>query len=405
MYVNRVEKFFIEVTALDNTNENTFDISEYINSINVRKDYTNASFPLVIVNIMTTQEIRDNLRDNDINLRIKIEKYFDTNEETNEDSEGRPPIQDIIMDTVLKVYEKPYLTTNTKTEEEDENSDNPQTTLKVIPYQMIGIPEDLVMKNAAVVNEVYGDAKMDDVLVNLLSQVDHNPIFIDSSDNTDIEESLIIPPLNVIPALRYLQSVYGVYNSTMSLFFDINKTYLYKLFNQSRNYSNTLEVVTVPMDEIGSDQKFLTPMFDEDGNVQVYLKNAPEFDNFEFINYDLIGETSVFNSYDFNFDAVKRIYENTEAQNQKTRYFWNTYQNKLFEEKFLKETKQFSKGTTLNFSNIDPNHFNVDTLYVMKTNLEKMNGNYNLVQSSISYYTSDYEHYNSVVNIKLVKID
>jgi hypothetical protein len=404
MYSNKVEKFFIEATLIDYTNNDTTDVSRYINSVNIKKNYVASSFPLFVINFMTTSILRDKMRDNEIAINLKINKYTEVNSETTEDSTEQPVIEDKIIDTLIRVYEKPFTTSSIRTEEENENEDNQGSVLQVIPYQIIGIPDELIKKNSIVVNEVYDNIKIDDVLVNLVSNVEKRNIYIEKSDNFEIQDTVLIPPLNLVPALKYVQEVYGIYTTTFNVFFDIDKTYVYRVFNNNRVFTNSFETIVIPANDISDDLKFITPLIDENNNIRLFLKNPPEFLNNTNINYDTLGQTSVFNSYDKNYDSVKRIYSNDETSNNKVRYFWNDFQNKIFEEAFINETKQISEGTSISLTNIDPSYFNIETLYTIQTPFNYINGRYSITENSVSFYTSDYVHYNSVMNIKLTKL-
>lgn len=404
MYINKLEKFFVGATLLDRTNDATIDISPYIRAISVKKNFINNSFPLFVIDIMTTEQIRDIMRDNEISVNIKVDRYSDTDSETNEDSSEAPVIEDTIIDTTIRIYDKPYVSSSTYKEEDDENSDSMSDVMRVFPYQLSGIPDELVAKNDKIINEVYGNAKINDILVHILSQVENNEIYIDSSDNPERFSSLLVPSLNVIPAIRYIQSVYGIYNSSLGIFFDTDRTYLYKPFNKNRINNNTVEVITIKANDISDDNKLLTPLVDENNNVRIHLKNTPDFTSFTKINNDEIGKTTVFNSYDSNFDVVRRIVEHPGVEGNKTRYYWNYQQDKLFEDTFINENKEVGEGINISLSNIDPNYFNIDTLYVLNTQTEYANGNYNLIEQAFSIYTTDYEHYNSMINLKLIKI-
>jgi len=403
MYINKVEKFLVEATLLDRTNDTTVDISSFIKSVNIKKDYLRNSFPLFVIDIMTTEQVRDIMRDNDIAVNLKIDKYIDTDNEFSEDSTEQPVIDERIISTTIRIYDKPYASSSTYKEDDDENSDSISETMKVMPYQLVGIPEELIEKNNTLINQIYEDTKLNDVIINILSQVEKKEIFLDDSDNTERESSLLIPPYNIVTAIKYLQSTYGIYNSPIGIFFDLDKTSVYKMFNADRQYANTFEVITVDVNDIGDDNKFTTPMVDEDSNIRLYLKNTPAFISNLKVNSDVLGETTVFNSYDYDHNLIKRVYNNDEP-NGKTRYFWNTLQDKLFEEMFITSNFQYSEGIGIPLSNIDPSYFGIDTLYKLSTDTEYANGNYELIENSFSIYTDDYEHYNSMMYLKLSKI-
>jgi hypothetical protein len=400
-FVNRLEKFVVEASILNLENNQTYDISRYVSEINIRKNFLAQSFPLVVINMITTQEYRDIMRDNDVSVRLQVSKYTDINQEAEQDN-ASITVEEIVLDTVVRSYKKPYESTAARTEEDNENNNNQKDSIQLIPFQIVGIPEELVRKNRAIINEVYEDAKIDDILVNILSSVEDGPIFMDPSDNIEKERSLMIPPSNVIPAIKYIQEVHGIYNTGMSLFFDFDGTYLTKIFADTRQYTNTLEVISVPANDNNMDIKYTTPQHDENGNVRLYLNTPPPFVSLEKISMDSLGQTTVFNSYDYNFDVVRRIYDQ-ETDNRKTRYFWNTYQNKIFEESYINQVKKTSSMIMVNLRSISPNYFKLNTLYRVSTNDDYVNGEYNIVEMSYSIFTRDYRSYDSIVNLKLTK--
>jgi hypothetical protein len=400
--LGRIEKFLVEATLLNNTDNTDLDISQFIKNINIKKNYLENSFPLFVIQMMLTDAIRNTIRDNDILIDLKIESYVDTDTETESDNEGIT-IEDVVLHTIIKPYIKEYSASSIMKEEDDEfTEDNVENTVKLVPYEITGIPQDLILKNANVVNEIYEDAKMDDILVNIISSVERNAIFIDRSDNVAAEKSLIIPPFNIVKTIRYLQEVYGIYNTEVGIFFDIDRTNIFKLRNTEREYKNKLEIIVKNPEEVNDSSVFLAPQTDGTGDVRLYLKVNPAFSSIKDINMDTIGQTSVFNSYDYNLDGVKRIYEN-ETDNRKVRYFWNDYQNKLFEESFLSNNKN-QEFVNVIVQNISPNYFNIDTLYTIDSSTPYINGSYMIYENAFSFSTDDYMHYTSMINLKLIKL-
>jgi len=401
MFINKIEKFTVEATVLNLTSGESFNASTYITDINVRKDFIGTSFPLVVINMMTTDEYRNIMRDNDISIRLKVNKYTDVNTENTQDIE-EIVIEDIVLDTVIRSYKKPYTTGNFKTEDDNEEENNIADTVKLIPFQIVGIPEDLIQKNTLVINEIYENARMDDILVNILSKVESNRIFMDPSDNFDREEALIIPPMNIVPAIRYLQEVYGIYNAGISLFFDFEGTYLIKTFAEQREYLNSLEILSVPINDATTGIEYTSTQYDEENNMRLYLQTPPPFVETNKISMDLLGQTTVFNSYSFDFETVRRIYDQ-DTNNNKIRYFWNQYQNKLVEESFINETLKTRGAIAVTLKSTSPSYFSMATLFRVNTQSDYVNGDYIPLEMSYTFYTRDYKSYDSLINIKLSK--
>ena len=403
MFVNKLEKFLVEATILNTADGSAINVSNFIKEINVRKDFVENSFPLFVVNFMTTERVRDIMRDNDVNLSLKVSKYTETDLEVTEES-ANPTIEAVIVDTVIRSYKKPYETTSSKTEEGEEAADSQSDTVQLIPFQIIGIPEELISKNATIVNEVFENARMDDVLVSIMSATNGSSrVYIDPSENEEREESLIVPPMNVVPAVKYLQDVYGVYRGGINVFLDLGRSLVYKVFNTNRTPGNTFEAIVVPTEDVNNTFKFMTPQIDENENVRVFLRTTPPFMSNTKIRDDASGQTAVFSSYDYNFSTVRRTYLN-DAPNPKTRYYWNFYQNKLFEEALLNDIRQGSELALITMSNVDPNRFSIDNLYTISSGNANIDGRYNIVELSYNIFTNDYRHYNSLVSMKLTRI-
>jgi hypothetical protein len=399
-YETRIEKFLVEATILDVPGSDSVDISKYITDINVRKSFASSSFPLVVVNFMTTEQYRDIMQNNDVSIRLKVSKYTDIDSESAE-GDSAVSVEDVVFDTVVRSYNKPFASTMTRKEEGGEGDTSQVETTQLFPYQIVGIPQELIEKNATVINEVYQDARMDDILVNILSRVEGGRVFVDPSDNVDRIQSLIIPPMNVVPAIKYLQEVYGVYDAGLSLFFDFDGAYLTRLFSAQREYGNSLEIITVAPSDNDADSRYTSNQIDEDGNVRLRLNVPPPFVSNEKINIDSVCKTTVFNSYEFNFNPVKRVYEQ-DSQTSKTRYFWNGYQNRISERSYVNETLRASNAIMVTMKNISPSYFRQDTLYRVESDKGYVSGEYNLLELSFSIFTrGDYRTYESMLSLKL----
>jgi hypothetical protein len=386
---------------LDRTEGDSLNISTYVRKISVKKNYMENSLPLFVIDLNLPNDVKERMRDNDILINLEVTKYSDIDSEQTEETET-PFITGSVFNVLIKPYTKPKNDHSFKGEEEEDETGK-QDNFKLFAYQLAGVPEDLIKKNNIIVNEVYESSLIDDILVNILSKAESSKIFIDPSDNKDREDSLLVPPLNVITAIKYLNEYYGIYNSKLGLFFDYNGTYCFKHFNDMRSYTNSFEVVVDSVADIDDDVKYTTVHIDEeDKNVRIYLKTAPSMMDRKEIAMDSVGETSVFSSYDKNYNLVRRIYSN-DTTNKKVRYFWNANSSKILEESSVNMAK-YSNVVSIPLSNIDPNYFNVDTLFTIVSEKKFINGVYALLENTFSFTTKDYLHFESNIVLKLTKL-
>lgn len=408
-YANKVEKFLIRTVILDKTTGDSYDVSSGVKAVNVKRDYMENSFPLFVIDFKITEDVRDAMRDDDITVSLKIYEYNANTQEDNDDNEDSSDIvsENVYLDTIILPYIKPYEYTNTYEEEDTSNtaSETQSSSLPYFNYEVIGIPETLITKNKSVVNAIYEKANMDSIVINLLTPIANNTIYMDASDNKTRLDSLLVPPMNIIPALRWLDSSYGIYTGPMNIFFDFNKTYVYEvLHDRSQSYTNVMEINTESLTDLNDDTKLLTPQYDStNGNIRLILKVAPSYVNRNKIVYDTLGETSIFNSYDDNFDLVSRIKKHTdETTNEKIRYFWNGYKTKLLEDRVEKVAK--GEAISVILSNLTPDYAGVDTLYNVNTDVDYINGTYNLIENTFSMTSNDQKHFSCTTILKLIKI-
>ena len=401
MFTRRTERFLVEAFMLDRTEGDSTNISTYIKNISVKKNYIENSLPLFVIDLFLPNDVREKMRDNDIFINLDVSKYSDIDSEQTEETET-PFITGNVFNVLIKPYTKPN-TDNSLKSEDDEGNGEKGNNFKLFPFQIAGVPENLVKKNNLIINEVYQESLMDDILVNILSQAESGKIFIDPSDNKEREESLLVPPLNIITAVKYLHEYYGIYNSKLGLFFDYNGTYCFKHFNEMRTYTNSFEIIVDDVADIDDDIKYTAIHVDEqDENLRLFVKRAPSMVDRREIVMDTIGETSVFSSYDNNFNLVRRIYNN-DTTNNKVRYFWNQNSSKILEESAVTMAK-YSNVINIPLSNIDPNYFNIDTLFTIVSDKKFINGVYVLLENSFSLSTSDYVHFQSNIVLKLTKL-
>jgi hypothetical protein len=405
MFVGKVQKFLVEATFLNQDDDtDTLDVSKFVKRINIKKDYVGSSFPLFVIQMMCTDDLRNKIRDSDFLLGLRVSSYSAVDSESEGDNEG-VVIDSVVFETTIKPFIKEFTSSAIiKEDDQETTNDNLNNTVKLVPYEITGIPLELIEKNNSIINEVYQDAKLEDIIVNIVSSVESNQIFVDKPDNLVKEESLIIPPMNVISSIRYLQQIYGVYNTNLGIFFDTGRTSVFKVRNIDRQHSNRLEILVRRPEEITDDSVFLAPQIDENNNIRLHIKINPPFYSTKEINMNYLGQTSVFSSYDYNMDIVKRIYNNSEANNSKVRYFWNDSQSKIFEESYINNIKN-QEFSTIILQNINPNYFSIDTLYTIESADQYVRGTYMVAENSFLFDTIDYEHYTSMVSLKLIKIN
>lgn len=270
--------FLIEGSAIDTTSSTSYDLDDMILDVMIKKDYTTTNFPLFVIDLKTTSEVRDFIRDNEVRINLKIYVYnIDENNETSDEDNEELTITDTYYSGVIRIYDKPYTTTSAKTEE-DSDSDDANTQTQSAPfvyYRISGIPEELIEKNSTIINEVYSSVSMDDVLVNVLSSVDAGNLYIESSDNKEIKKSIFIPPSTLTQSIGFLNENYQIYNGPCCVFLDTDCSYVYNPLSSKSDATNVFEYKVMNVDSSANTSEYLKTTYDAStGNLRIDRKSV-----------------------------------------------------------------------------------------------------------------------------------
>lgn len=94
------------------------------------------------------------------------------------------------------------------------------------PFEIYCYNHDLIHKTKSIVNSVYKNVSLDTLIKDMFSRVQQDPIEMDELDNHNKYNQILIPNLNVIEAMTYLERTYGIYKKGTQVFGDIDKTYV-----------------------------------------------------------------------------------------------------------------------------------------------------------------------------------
>lgn len=408
MYNQKVDRFIVKAYLLDSNGDQSMDLSGYVTSVNVKKDFIANCLPLYVLNLRIEKSLRDTIRDLKSDISLGVYSYaIDPTVSNDETSPTSNAMEDTIVETILTPYDK-ALTTNVQSQDSDDDADSTESSSKTqnikVDYELDCIPKDLLAINNSVINEVYENASMNDIAVSILSGVlpSGNRLVMQPSDNIDREESLIIPPMNVVPAMRFLQNQYGFYNNSMSVFFDTGKTYLFDpMANSDTVHTRMFEIITKKASEVTDENLFSNIQVDKDTeNTRIYRKNDPAVGTVTDVFMDSVGQTSIISSYDDDLNGIRREYDNN-TDNGKVRYIWNNLQKDIFEKSLIHNS---TKATRISLASINPNYFTPDTSVLITASLDSISGYYTISEESYSISTTDFKTYTISIVLSMSKV-
>lgn len=408
-FVSRLEKFLVEANILFDDGE-AEDLNQSIMSINVKDDFLNNAFPLFVIKLRVPEALLNKIRDrqSDINLRVFQYLYDETNDELDADTSDISA-ENLVFNTNLKVMLKPYITTSTVADSEStvttEESEDNQTTIPMFNLELTGIPTEPLEMNQKVVNEVFQSVVPADAVVNLISTYgNQQAVYMELPDNKVSEDFILVPPMNLIPALRFIQDIYGVYSTGLNAYFGIDGNYVFSTLKSKESPTNVLNLKVISSSEVGESSNYKTIQMDEDSNFELVLQTAPSFQSMKHVANDTLGETAIFNSYDYNYNLVTRDKSNIDAGNGKVRYFWNSNDNIFFEDSAIAQAKALQESTSVALTNINPLYFGISTKVVIQSNHDYLNGEYAIINRSYSISSNNFKEYSAQTVLTLTKI-
>lgn len=395
-YTTINDQFLISGYLQDIDNNEDYSLNGCFRMVGIQKDFLNAIYPKFSVVLIVTQDIYDIIQKNNVKLALKIESFsaLDAIEDEENDT---PIVEDVVVNTILRLYDKNLTKVAVKSDDDAETEEESPIENQKYQIQLIGYPDKILELNDEIVNDVYANASMDEILTDIYGQ--NNSLYLDSSDNKQREETLLIPPMNIAKAIDYLQSNYGIYDTDVLHFFDVDKTYICKRFSSAEGYYENILDIQVQEISDSSSTTYTNIQVDDENNLKKVLDSAPVYTSIKDVNDNLIGGTAIFGSYGSEFELVSRTYER-DKNNSKVRYYWNTNKSDLFEKAAVKST---SIQSAISLSNLNPSYITPKTRVNINCEDELCKGSYDISEMRVSFSSGNMKTYTGNILLTIIK--
>lgn len=404
MFEKVFHKFVIDdfsITNLETSENLVYDDS--LSAVAIRKLYSDNVYPLYVLTLKLTEEQREYIVKNKIVLNLSISRFsVDMNADTNlVQTTSEPTIDKTLVRETIIPFDKPIITNTPVVDEESNESSTENIKNLKTEYTLYCVPYNELRYNESVVNGIYKEANVNEIIINLISGVYSGDLYYQESNNVDRHESFIIPPMNLIPAIQYIDEKYMVYKYALNMFIDSNKMYIYDLTEKTRFFENELMIQVYKSVETADKSIYHQAQVDENESVRIYLEDNPMIITTKDLYSYIVGSKAVFNSYDDNFNVTSRNRDFIGVIN-KSRYFWNENKYKSFEDKKLKAITQFTQISPRNidFTLIQPS----TKITITGSDIENINGQYALTETNIFISTGDFKNYTGAVIYNIGKI-
>lgn len=394
-----VHSFKITVNAINRQTSEIIDFSDTLISFSGKENYLGNVFVLYVLKFQISNEQLQFLSENDVNFSISILRATNVLNQSNEDYDLNDITYDKeIFNDVLRPFNRPKIE-NIKDKEYESDDDATPDQQKII-YTINCISIAALSYNNPIINGIYTDTTLKNVLVNIVSSVFKETLYFQDPDNTAIFPTIFIPPMNLVPALEFLESGYEIYKSDFNMFIKSDHFYIYCINQPERNYEHRFDINIVNMTQNTNDELYQYFQLDENDNGDIYYKNTPVVSDTHDIVANVVGNNMIAYSYDNNFNLVTRNY-NTESDYNKVRYYWNNKKTKVAE---LGTLEQFTNTCTISLANIDDSLFEPSTrIQINGSTLDFANGIYSLVLKIFTYKSDNFRTYTNNVVLQLAK--
>lgn len=371
-----------------------YDLRERLRSIIITNDYENNLFPLFRVScVMEVDVYYDMLRyKNNSQIHIRIQKFY---RKVGEESASL--LRDFVNDKFNLILEDSDFDTGKSTREQRDKYNYKQrseSTYNDLVYvdndvELFLYKKEFNEKFNTLVNAVLQDANPFDGLLYLFNKSNLKNILISRPDNPNTYKELVIPPMKVKDAIKWIDTYYGLYNTAMMLYVDIIKgiTYILKYNGQCTAYRhNELQntCIMIPKDK-GS--RYMIPCnlkkqnTDNDSDYIIVNNESVHIRN-ESITHNILNESDIISvdSYSGDINTLKSSVNVSEQRS--VRVIDNNTENPFFANIYISRigTKETVVELTLSDFDIDsiaPNK-RFKLLFEDSDLANKYNGNYKM---------------------------
>jgi hypothetical protein len=241
--------------------------------------------------------IKKILQEGDFTVPFRVYSIKTTNSETDDPYESNENIiyEDLIYEDEIIEYTKTY--SNVKQVTDDDTQD--PSAMRSIPFTISGLSKGIMEANSSVLNGNYRNSNSLNALKASIQDLDRKINIITSSDNlVTVYNQIIIPPMNLIPAIKHLIGYYPIYNTRTGLFFsDKNNLHIFTDTPSSLKTRIDVEIVDNSQELQYNPEDYVLREVSE-GYYTYKTLNTPVFETTKKVNDNLLGINKVIYSYD-----------------------------------------------------------------------------------------------------------
>lgn len=378
-------KFVVEISA--SFSDKIIDLSQYLTTFIVSYDYNNNIMPMWAFSFKMPYSIKKTLQEGDFTVPFRVYSIKSSNSTSDDPYSSNDDIvyEDIIYEDEIIEYSKTYSSVKQITDETgtDENA------IKTLPYTISGLSKGIMEINSSILNGNYRNSNSLNALKASVQDLNNRINIITNGDNLVTEyKQIVIPPMNLIPAIKHLITYYPIYNTVTGIFFsDRNNLHLFTDTNKSLRTRVDVEIVENSQEIEYKPEDFVLQKVLDDYYMYKTL-TTPVFETTKKVNDNLLGIDKIIYRYDeiFNISSGEVIDRNNIYD--KKRIYWDSLGDQSSVE-IMRDQYNRNKTSSLTFTNVDPKIFDQYTYINLEggESVEYLKGKY-VVKNKVEVYTS-----------------
>jgi len=302
-------KFVVEISA--SFSDKIIDLSQYLTTFIVSYDYNNNIMPMWAFSFKMPYSIKKTLQEGDFTVPFRVYSIKSSNSTSDDPYSSNDDIvyEDIIYEDEIIEYSKTYSSVKQITDETgtDENA------IKTLPYTISGLSKGIMEINSSILNGNYRNSNSLNALKASVQDLNNRINIITNGDNLVTEyKQIVIPPMNLIPAIKHLITYYPIYNTVTGIFFsDRNNLHLFTDTNKSLRTRVDVEIVENSQEIEYKPEDFVLQKVLDDYYMYKTL-TTPVFETTKKVNDNLLGIDKIIYRYDeiFNISSGEVIDRN-----------------------------------------------------------------------------------------------
>jgi hypothetical protein len=252
--------------------------------------------------------IKTSLQDGDFTVPFRVYSIKSSNSESDEPYASNDDIiyEDLIYEDEIIEYSKTFSNIKQVTDEEGDI----ENSIETIPYSISGLSKGITEVNSSILNGNYRDSNSLNALRAAIQDLNTEVNIITNGDNLITEyKQIIIPAMNLVPAIKHLIKYYPIYNTMTGIFFN-DKNNLHLFTDTEKSLKTRIDVDIIDnSQEIQYDPADFVLQIEAENYYSYKTLNTPVFSTTKKPNDNLLGIDKIIYTYDdiFNIRSSEAI--------------------------------------------------------------------------------------------------